>query len=166
MTAPLIPFYACLICYNKDACSSIGRCARDFHGITGFSKNVPFPQDFLTRSSSLKEGIKFDSGKSYRPELITPEFIFELSEVLAYGAKKYEDRNWEKGMKWSRPFGALMRHLWAWWKGEDKDEETGFSHLAHAACNVMFLLTFESRRIGADDRIYIHPAQEKVRKDE
>ncbi|MCE2973020.1 MAG: DUF5664 domain-containing protein [Sediminibacterium sp.] len=149
MTTPLIPFYTCSVCYNKDACSSIGRCTRDF----------------LT-PSSLKEGVKFDSDKFYRPELITPEFIFELSGVLAYGAKKYEDRNWEKGMKWSRPFGALMRHLWAWWRGEDKDPETGFSHLAHAACNVMFLLTFQLRGSGTDDRFFILTSLQEKKKDE
>lgn len=102
-------------------------------------------------STSLPEGIKYDSDK-IRPELIAPEFIESLSEVLTYGAKKYEDRNWEKGMKWSRPFGAVMRHLWAWWKGEEKDPETGFSHLAHAACCIMFLVTYEARKTGEDNR--------------
>lgn len=162
MTVPLIPFYTCMTCPAPFNCNNNRRCAQSF---SGFSKNVPFPQPFI-QSPPLKEGVKFDSGKSYRPELIAPEFIFELSEVLAYGAKKYEDRNWEKGMKWSRPFGALMRHLWAWWKGEDKDEETGFSHLAHAACNVMFLLTFESRRIGVDDRFSTLPSLQEKKEDE
>ena len=100
----------------------------------------------------FSEGLKFDSDKPYQPELIAPEFIFSLSEVLAYGAKKYAPRNWEKGMAWSRPFGAMMRHMWAWWKGEAKDPETGFSHLAHAACCLMFLLAYESRASGTDDR--------------
>lgn len=61
-------------------------------------------------------------------------------------------RNWEEGMCWSRVFSALMRHMWAWWSGQDRDEETGFSHLSHAACCIMFLIAYESRGIGADDR--------------
>lgn len=97
------------------------------------------------------EGIKHDQDKP-RPELIAPEMIEALSLVLTYGAKKYADRNWEKGMSWSRPFGALMRHMWAWWKGENKDPETGFSHLAHAACCLMFLITYETRKPSFDDR--------------
>ena len=97
------------------------------------------------------EGRKDDSSKP-RPELIAPEIIDELSKVLAFGAKKSADRNWELGMNWSRPFGALMRHLWSWWKGEDEDEETGLSHLSHAACCIMFLIAYESRNSGTDDR--------------
>ena len=62
------------------------------------------------------------------------------------------ERNWEKGMKWGRPVGALMRHMWAWWQGEDKDAETGLSHLAHAACCILFLLSYELRKTGEDDR--------------
>lgn len=62
------------------------------------------------------------------------------------------DRNWEHGMKWSRPFGALMRHMWAWWGGEPSDPETGRSHLWHAACCIAFLIAYEERGDGEDDR--------------
>lgn len=110
------------------------------------------PIETLLDIKSL-EGVKFDQDKP-RPELIAPELIESLSLVLTYGAKKYADRNWEKGMNWSRPFGALMRHMWAWWRGEDKDPETGFSHLAHAACCLMFLITYETRKPTFDDRPY------------
>lgn len=109
----------------------------------------------------LEEGVKYDTGKS-RIELIAPELPFALGEVLAVGAQKYEERNWEKGMKWSRCFGACMRHLWAWWAGKglttksflfgELDDETGFSHLWHAACCIMFLIAYEERKIGEDDR--------------
>ena len=65
---------------------------------------------------------------------------------------KTGDRNWEKGMKWGRVYGALMRHLWAWWRGEKADPETGMSHLWHAGCCIAFLITYEQRGIGEDDR--------------
>ena len=84
--------------------------------------------------------------------LLAPEFLEEVSRVLEFGANKYAARNWEKGMAWHRPFAALMRHMWAWWKGEGNDPETGYSHLAHAACCIMFLLAYEKRGIGDDDR--------------
>jgi len=76
----------------------------------------------------------------------------EIAKVLEFGAIKYSARNWELGMAWSRPFAALMRHMWAWWRGEDKDSETGLTHLAHAGCCILFLLSFELRRVGTDDR--------------
>ena len=71
-------------------------------------------------------------------------------------------RNWELGMKWSRVFGAMMRHMWCWWGGKgptttnfvfgDLDDETGYSHLWHAGCCLAFLITYEQRKIGEDDR--------------
>jgi Domain of unknown function (DUF5664) len=97
------------------------------------------------------EGRKDDSGKA-RHDLIPPELPEAVALVLAFGAAKYGERNWEKGMKWGRPFAAMMRHMWAWWRGEREDTETGFSHLWHAAACIAFLIAFEERQIGADDR--------------
>ena len=107
------------------------------------------------------EGKKFDENK-VRLDLFPPEFLFAVGDILTFGAKKYEARNWEKGMKWGRVFGALMRHLWAWWGGKlptkenflmgELDVETGKSHLWHAGCCIVFLLTYEARGVGEDDR--------------
>lgn len=99
----------------------------------------------------MTEGRKDDKEK-IRMDLLPPEFIEAVAVILTFGANKYEDRNWEKGMSWGRVFGALMRHLWKWWGGEDKDPETGYSHLWHAACNIAFLVAYENRKIGVDDR--------------
>lgn len=98
-----------------------------------------------------EEGHKDDAEK-VRYELLAPELLDSIAQILTYGAKKYGDRNWERGMKWSRPFGALMRHLWAWWRGEAADTETGKSHLWHAGCCLMFLIAYEARTLGEDDR--------------
>jgi hypothetical protein len=99
----------------------------------------------------MTEGRKDDQGK-LPYHLIAPELLEDVAAVLDFGQKKYAPRNWEAGMAWHRPFSALMRHMWAWWRGEGVDPETGLSHLAHAACCVMFLLAYERRRIGEDDR--------------
>lgn len=97
------------------------------------------------------EGRKDDGGKP-RHDLIPPELNDAVARVLTFGADKYGERNWEKGMRWGRPFAALMRHLWAWWRGEARDRETGMSHLWHAACCLTFLIAYEERREGTDDR--------------
>jgi hypothetical protein len=76
----------------------------------------------------------------------------EIAHLLTFGAEKYGDDNWTQGAAWSRYFDALLRHLTAWWGGEDKDEETGRSHLAHAGCCLLFLLAYELRASGRDDR--------------
>jgi hypothetical protein len=41
----------------------------------------------------------------------------------------------------------------AWYSGEDFDPESGLSHLAHAACNLMMLQEFEYTKPLLDDRI-------------
>lgn len=99
----------------------------------------------------MSEGRKDDQDK-VRMELLPPELLTVTAKVLTFGAKKYADRNWELGMNWSRVFGALQRHLWAWWGGEAKDAETGYSHLWHAACCLAFLIAYEARGTGTDDR--------------
>lgn len=108
-------------------------------------------RDALVRQQKQEGGSKFDAGKA-RIDLIAPEMLFGTADILAFGAAKYSERNWEKGMSWSRPFGALMRHMWAWWSGEQIDPETGKSHLWHASCCLMFLIAFEARKSGTDDR--------------
>lgn len=107
--------------------------------------------DVKTLERYMSEGVKHDQEK-VRLELIPPELLFAVGEILTFGAKKYADRNWEKGMKWGRVFGALMRHLWCWWRKDSIDAETGKSHLWHAACCIAFLITYEQRKLGEDDR--------------
>ena len=94
---------------------------------------------------------KADAGKP-RIDLIPPELIFETAAVLTIGAAKYGADNWRAGADWSRYFSALQRHMWAWQSGEDCDPETGQSHLAHAACCLSFLMAYQARQIGFDDR--------------
>ncbi len=97
-------------------------------------------------------GYKDDEDK-LRYDLIPPEILESLADVLTFGANKYGTRNWENGMSWGRVFAALQRHIWAWHKGEKEDPETGRSHLDHAACCIAFLIAYEKRQmIGFDDR--------------
>lgn len=109
-------------------------------------------EEILARAAGWRgEGRKDDGGKTPY-HLIAPEMLEGVGQVLEFGAKKYAPRNWELGMDWSRPFSALMRHMWAWWRGEAADPETGMSHLWHAACCLMFLMAYEDRNTGNDDR--------------
>jgi len=88
-----------------------------------------------------EEGRKDDAGK-LRYDLVPPAALEELVAVYTYGAKKYEDRNWEKGIEQGRIFAAIMRHLWSFWKGEYNDKESGLPHLAHAAWGCFTLLFY------------------------
>ena len=100
--------------------------------------------------------LKLDTEK-VRVELLPTDALNEIAKVLTFGAKKYEAGNWATGdgFKWSRLYGALLRHVFAWARGEDTDPESGISHLAHAGCMLLFLLAHTLRKQGADDRTEI-----------
>ena len=88
-------------------------------------------------------GFKDDAGKT-RFELLLPEFEEQVAEILTFGAEKYTQDGWRKvDNPVERYYGSLRRHINAWRSGEKDDIETGKSHLAHAACNLMFLMYFD-----------------------
>jgi hypothetical protein len=93
----------------------------------------------------MDDGRKDDAGKP-RLDLVSPEALLEIGKVLAHGAAKYGADNWkmvENGR--DRYYAAALRHLLAWKTGERLDGESGFSHLAHAATCLLFLMG-----LGAD----------------
>lgn len=121
----------------------------------GIVDNVTIPQetiDKIKEQFNMKsEAMKFDQDK-LPLNLLSTEAMNQTAAVLKFGAQKYAEHNWRGGFKWSRPLAAAMRHLTAFNDGEDKDPESGLSHLAHAACCIMFLLEFEKTHPELDDR--------------
>lgn len=101
--------------------------------------------------TDLKVGTKYDQGKDPW-HLLPTDAVRAIVKVLGFGAQKYQERNWEKGMSWSRVYSALLRHLVSWYEGEKSDPETGYSHLWHAGCCILFLIAYELRGVGTDDR--------------
>lgn len=101
--------------------------------------------------TSANEGTKADTGKT-PCELLSPIALLGTSEVLAFGAKKYAPNNWRKGLAWGRITGAIMRHLFAFMRGEDLDPETSLPHVDHLGCEIMFLQELYRTRKDLDDR--------------
>lgn len=99
-----------------------------------------------------EEGGKKYDGEKPRTDLLSTLAMEEVAKVLAFGAKKYDAHNWRRGMSWSRLLGALLRHTFAFMRGQDYDGETGLSHMAHAMCCSMFLLEYHLVQNGSDDR--------------
>ncbi len=96
--------------------------------------------------------LRFNQGKR-QWHLLPLDALNPVIDVLMYGAKKYAPRNWERGDHYSTHFDCLMRHLEQFfYRGEDACPESKCHHLAHAACNILFLLTYHVRGIGIDDR--------------
>lgn len=103
-----------------------------------------------TAQDMATQGVKFDANKP-RMDLLDAYAVEELAKVLTFGAQKYADHNWRKGIAKGRLIAAALRHLFAYLSGENKDPETGLSHAAHAMCCCMFLLGLE-HRTDLDDR--------------
>lgn len=106
----------------------------------------------------MSEGMKNDQGK-LRMELIPVSAMKAMARGFGYGASKYQAFNWTKGLATSRLYAALLRHLTAWWEGEETDPESGLSHLDHVLCCAAMLEGTVTRRLGEDDR----PLRAKVR---
>lgn len=104
---------------------------------------------------------KHDGGKEDM-SLLSTIAIKELTQVLDFGKRKYASHNWRKGMQWTRLSSAALRHIFAWIGGEDKDPESGLSHLAHAMCCLMFLLEYKTTRASLDDRYKSEVSNESV----
>jgi hypothetical protein len=94
---------------------------------------------------------KFDAGK-LPLSLVPTDMLRAVARVLAFGAKKYKAWSWTAGKDWSRDYDAAMRHMVDWHDGIDLDPESGEPHLAHALCDLSFLLVSTLRGLGKDDR--------------
>ena len=103
----------------------------------------------------MQEAKKLDTGKT-EWSLMPFDAVEDIVQVLEFGAKKYSRDNWKagEGFKYSRVLNSLLRHIFAYMHGEDVDPESGLSHLAHAGCNILFLLHYNKNknRYRNDDR--------------
>ncbi len=116
------------------------------------------------RTKKSAGGFRHDTGK-LRMDLVSPEAVEALARISTYGADgkpaseefpgkptPYPERNWESGMDWGRVFASLNRHLWAFWRGEELDPESGLPHVEHMLWNAAALVTYRARGIGKDTR--------------
>jgi hypothetical protein len=104
----------------------------------------------------MSVAVKADAGKADW-SLMPFECVEEINKVLEFGVKKYSADNWKQGggFKYRRILNSLLRHIFAYMRGEDTDPESGLSHMAHAGCNVIFLLyyaKYKNKFTTNDDR--------------
>ena len=107
---------------------------------------MPDEERFVSETGGAK------GRKLARFDLLPPASMWALAEHYGKGARKYTDRNWEKGYPWSLNFAAMQRHLWSWWSGETDDPENGSSHLVAAAWHCFALIEFAKSHPEFDDR--------------
>ena len=96
---------------------------------------------------------KFDATK-VRVDLLPIDPMMQVANVFGFGAKKYFANSYRQGetVAWSRTYGSIIRHLFAFWKGEDTDPESGLPHLAHAGTQLFILMEHAAHNKDKDDR--------------
>lgn len=108
-----------------------------------------------------KEALRYNEDKS-RYDLLEPYAMEQLVKIFTFGSKKYADHNWMKGMKWSKMLASLKRHIAAFEKGEDFDQESNLPHMAHAAWNAMGLISYMKYHPEYDDRQHSYLRTKKI----
>ena len=104
-------------------------------------------------SNEKGSGARYNDGKA--PMEFVPLHLLEETARVFHSATtsgKYAPWNWAKGMPWLVPYACAIRHLGAWFRGEDKDPESGYSHLAHAMGNILMLMHYRSAYPEGDNR--------------
>lgn len=98
--------------------------------------------------------LKFDDDK-LQYDLLPLDAIDAVTKVMMHGAKKYEKDNWRKAKDdpkgKDRYYNALLRHLFAWIRGENIDRDSGMHHLYHVACNALFLAELFGKERDIDE---------------
>lgn len=75
-----------------------------------------------------------------RCDLLPPLAILRLARHFEEGAKKYGERNWEKGIPINSFIDSSLRHIFKYMAGEDDED-----HLVAAAWNLMCALETEDK---------------------
>lgn len=93
---------------------------------TDTGKRISYGEDMAIREPTTNKG-RFD--------LISPFAEERIAKRFEFGSIKYTDRNWEKGMPYSRYIDSAKRHINQFVKGlQDED------HLAAAVWNLCAIM--------------------------
>ena len=93
-------------------------------------------------------------GVSKAPLSTVPANVLaELGVAMMEGALKYGRHNYRHaGVRASVYYDALMRHMMAWWEGEDIDPDSGVPHIVKAIATLVVLRDADYRGMLEDDR--------------
>lgn len=84
---------------------------------------------------------------------LPPVGLFHQGRVHEDGAAKYEKMNWrDDKVSASVYYNAMMRHLLAWWDGEENAADSGVHHLGHLMASANIILDAAAQGMLNDDR--------------
>jgi hypothetical protein len=118
----------------------------------GCDKNGFFDEHTCAKTKSAGTAKHYDSDKPALQYVLGMDGLEEVARVRAFGAAKYGQWNYKGGMPWMKLLGSCTRHLAAYIRGEDKDPESGYSHLAHLVLDALMVLEYHKYHPKLDDR--------------
>ena len=94
----------------------------------------------MTDHPAAKSGAQREKLGALPYDLIPYQEITDaFARVAEFGAVKYAPWNWSKGLARVQLLGSLLRHTFAYLRGEDRDRETGLLHTDHILWNAAVL---------------------------
>ncbi len=67
------------------------------------------------------------------------EIVAAYARPAEFGSIKYEPWNWSRGLSRVQLLGSLLRHTFAYLRGEDRDSDSGLLHTDHILWNAVAL---------------------------
>lgn len=100
------------------------------------------------KARQFDTGAQRDSAEGKpRMSLVPHDALKSVMMRYLDGAEAYGENNWKKGMKNSVLYDSTMRHLMAYWTGDESED-----HLGAALWNIMGLIDNDNKRPEMDDR--------------
>ena len=122
----------------------------DDHEALTFHRLREFNADGTKKATNPKDAV----GIRKAPMSTVPAPVLaEVGVAMLEGASKYGRHNWRvAGVRASVYYDGVMRHLMAWWEGEDIDPDSGLSHVVKAITSLTVLRDAMLQEMWTDDR--------------
>ena len=107
----------------------------------------------IERAEAVNPKDKHASVKLPMLSVVPPSAIIALADAMRDGARKYGPYNWRKTPVIASVYvDAAMRHLLAWFDGEERATDSKVNHLAHGMATLAIIVDALSVGTLEDDR--------------
>lgn len=111
--------------------------------ISALARQLCFPKENVAEEEAPTSGgaaLRFNTGKPKLSYVLdSMPALKDMVAVMEFGAEKYDRNNWKKGFPKEELLDSMLRHVDAFYSGEDTDPDSGEPHVGHILCNAMFL---------------------------
>lgn len=126
------------------------RSASEWPSLKEYINHVQRQTDVDIKATNPKDAV----GIRKAPLSTVPSGVMaEVGVAMLEGACKYGRHNYRiAGVRASVYYDALMRHMLAWWEGEDLDPDSNLSHVTKAITTLVVLRDAMMQDMLTDDR--------------